>query len=484
MDKPFIHLFQTPNGNYIYDINTNAILKIDDNLYKDMLVYVNTGKFNFDGSQTNEAIAFMRKQGYLSIRKWKKVAHPANDLLIYHLNSSMQTLTLQITQACNLRCKYCTYSGNFNNRFHSAKKMSLDTARKAIDFFIARSTDTEKLNFGFYGGEPLLEFEFIKKVIEYIETSCEGKEVSYNLTTNATLLNKNIIEFFEEHNVNLMVSIDGPKEIHDHNRVKIDCSSSFNDVIRNLNMVAEKFPSYVSKIRFNCVLDPSNDFGCINEFFTNYPEIKEFQGNFSEIVKEYIVNDVFDSKEEYLQSYKYEVFKLLMSKIERINKKYVSKIVESYYLNLKQSMIDNRIIINSTAETGHHGGPCIAGAQKVFVDTEGGFYPCEKVSECSEAMRIGNVNDGFDVGKIRNLINIGKLTEEECKNCWASKFCYLCALFADGIDELSKEKKLFFCNQVRTSIENQLKDYCLLTEMKFNESDETDDIPFQNITIA
>ena len=185
-----------------------------------------------------------------------------------------------------------------------------------------------------------------------------------------------------------------------------------------------------------------------------------------------------------MQSYRYEVFKLLMSKLDRLNKNSVSKIVESYYLTLKQAMIDNRMVVTSSAETGHHGGPCIAGAQKVFVDADGTYYPCEKVSECSEAMKIGNVDDGFDVDKIWKLVNIGSLTEEECKNCWASRFCYLCALFADDIDTLSKEKKLLFCNQVRESTENQFKDYCLLMEMKFSDMDELDRIPFQNIAFA
>lgn len=465
---PFIHHFKTANCYYVYDVNTNAILKLDEIVYKSLLYEKDIKHCN---NEVQICIKALKSQGYLSSNRLKKIQHPDDDLIPFYLNSSLKSLTLQVTQMCNLRCSYCIYSGNFSNRTHSPRKMTLETALKAINFYIKRSTDEEKLNFGFYGGEPLLEFDFIKKVIEYIEKVCEGKEITYNLTTNATLLNEDIIYFFEKHNVNLMISIDGPKEIHDKNRLKADCSSSYNDVLKNIKIINKKFPSYAKKVMLNCVLDPRNNFGCISEFFANCEDVKDFYSNFSNISNEYIINDIYDVSEEYMQSYKYEVFKMFLSKINRLDKQYVSKIVELYYENIKQTMLNCRVVGLSRGEFGHHGGPCIAGAQRLFVDTEGNFYPCEKVSESSKVMQIGNLDKGFDIEKVRTLINIGKLTEEECKDCWASKFCYLCALFADDINGLSRERKLKYCKEVKENVEELLKDYCLLKELNYSEDE-------------
>ena len=470
-NTPFVHFFKTYKANYIYDFNTNAILKVHGDVYDDISRFVETGELGFTSPESKEVISSVQHQGYLNSFRWKEILHPASKLLPYYLDNCMQMLTLQVTQACNLRCAYCTYSGNFVNRHHSNVRMSYETAKSAVDFYIKHSTNTDKLNFGFYGGEPLLEFDLIKNIIEYIEKNSEGKEKGYNLTTNATLLNEEIVSFFQEYDVRLTISIDGPKEIHDKNRIKKDCSGSFDTIIENIKMISEKFPSYADKVMFNCVLDPRNDFGCINEFFTNYEGINGFYSSFAHIAKEYIINDVYDTAEEYSKQYDYEVFKMFMSKIGRLDKKHVSKIVEAYYLNIKNAMIDNRPVSASMAQIGHHGGPCIAGMHKLFVNAQGDFYPCEKVSECSEAMKIGNIDSGFDKDKIYELINIGQLTENQCKGCWAAKFCYLCALFADDSGSLSKDRKAFYCMQVRENIEQQLKEYCLLKEMNFDEED-------------
>ncbi len=95
--------------------------------------------------------------------------HPETEGLEYILENNLNTMALQLTQNCNLRCKYCVYSGNYENRKHSSLKMNKEIAYRAIDFFVRHSSDSEKLHLGFYGGEPLLEFELIKGCVEYIK---------------------------------------------------------------------------------------------------------------------------------------------------------------------------------------------------------------------------------------------------------------------------------------------------------------------------
>ena len=90
----------------------------------------------------------------------------------------------------------------------------------------------------------------------------------------------------------------------------------------------------------------------------------------------------------------------------------------------------------------HPSGPGIPGARKLFMDVQGNFFPCESTSEASRCMRIGSVDSGFDVPKIAKLLNVGKITEEECKSCWGFRLFRQCCLATDGLDDLARKKHL------------------------------------------
>lgn len=453
-NSPFIHLFKNYDKSYLYDVNSNTITKISDDVYNKLLKN-DLNDFN---------IKKMKEIGLLSNNRLTEIIHPEDKLLEFHLADRVNMIILQITQNCNLRCNYCPYSGGYENREHSNKKMNFETAKKGIDFLLNHSTYLNRVSVGFYGGEPLLEYDLIKKCIEYAEQKGEGKIISFNITTNATLLTEEIVRYFSNHNVSLMISLDGPKHVQDKNRIQINNKGSFDTVIKNIKMIKEKFPNYAKKIKFNCVLDAENSFSCINDFFVNCEEIKDFSVSFNSINKEYLKTNKSDNSELYLQESKYEMFKLYLSTLGRVKTENVSKILYSSYNKLKERFHDQRYF-ETVCDKGHPSGPCIPGVQRLFVDVNENFFPCEKCSESSEVLNIGNLDDGFNIEKIKKLLNIGKLTEQECKNCWAFKFCTVCAVSADGLDELSKSKKLSHCNKVRNEAEGSLKDYCLLKEL-------------------
>ena len=154
----------------------------------------------------------LRKYGVCFPTKLQKIVHPATDTLEERLAANMHYLVLQVTQSCNLRCEYCAYSGNYYNRSHEANYMSVEVAKKAVDFLFDHSTNALEVGIGFYGGEPLLNFSLIKKIIAYIEEKYSGKAVRYNMTTNATLLTDEIIDYLVEKEFQLVFSIDGPKK--------------------------------------------------------------------------------------------------------------------------------------------------------------------------------------------------------------------------------------------------------------------------------
>lgn len=469
-EKPFIHLFNTKKGYYIFDVNTNAILKIKQDSYNLLKKITSSQAFSeelYKSYCEDETIKNLEDSGFLLSKKVKEVVHPYSNILEYYMSRNIKMLTLQVTQQCNLRCEYCAYSGIYANREHKNVKMSLETAKKGIRFLIENSIDTEEVNIGFYGGEPLLEFNLVKEAILYAKSISEGKKLTFSFTTNGTLFTKEIIEFMMAHDVMITISLDGPKEVHDKNRrFAVSGCGTFEKVIKNLDFFKKNYPEYFNKIIFNAVFDGSNNFNCLNEFFTTYDVIKDCNISTSEVSKEYALFDKPNS-EDYDTQLNYEIFKMYLSKLNRVNSKNVSKLVLQYYDSLERSMVKDRKLRTQLSDKGHHGGPCIPGAQRLFMDVNGNFYPCERVSENSEPMHIGHVDTGFDYEKIRRLLNVGELTKESCVNCWAFRFCTQCAAYADNLDELSKEKKSANCNWVRTSLDENLKDYCMLNEFGY-----------------
>ncbi|MDL0414458.1 4Fe-4S cluster-binding domain-containing protein, partial [Clostridioides difficile] len=108
--------------------------------------------------------------------------HPETKYIKYHIENNLSSIILQVTQNCNLRCDYCIYSGSYSNRVHTNKRMNIDVAKRSIDYLIKNSSQLNEVSVGFYGGEPLLEFDLIKQIVEYVKVVGEGKEIYFNLT--------------------------------------------------------------------------------------------------------------------------------------------------------------------------------------------------------------------------------------------------------------------------------------------------------------
>jgi uncharacterized protein len=475
-EKPFIHLFKTQGGQYIFDVNTNSIIRTQDEafgLLQDMLNNYNNCDELYKNYESNSTIRKLKESGFLSSKKVREVAHPVSNVLEDYMGSKIRMIILQLTQQCNLRCRYCPYSGNYINRSHKNFRMSFETAKKGIEFIIDNSRDVDEINIGFYGGEPLLEFELMKKSILYTKEVSEGRKIRFSFTTNGTLFTKEIIEFLMSHDVQIAISLDGPKEVHDKNRkFAVTGCGTFEKIAKHLEYFKENYPEYFKKVAFNAVLDRSSSFSCVNEFFTGYDTIKDSLLLSSGLSTHYSKNEIDDRNEEYDVLVNYELFKMYLSKLGRLDEKHVSKLVTANFDILKKILVEDRGRRSELSDMEHHGGPCVPGTQRLFVDVNGNLFPCERVSEESDTMRIGHLDSGFDFNKVRNLLNFGKLTQDSCTNCWAFRFCTLCAAFADDLNELSSKKILSNCRDVRRTLEQQLKDYCMLNEFgyKFDES--------------
>lgn len=459
MEKAFIHTFKTPKNYYLYDFNTNAILRISRSLY-----YLLRENNNLLKDEVIKCTSELREKGFLSSHQWECIQHPATKYMQYYLGSSIKLLTLQVTQQCNLRCHYCPYSGSYYNREHNDKKMNFETAKKVIDFYICHAYDMPVLQIGFYGGEPLLEYSLITKLMQYIESRAYGKKVEYRITTNGTLLTNEIIEFFIKKEVKLTISLDGPREYHNRNRLTVSDKGSFDIIIKNLKMIHTRYPEYAKTININCVIDPRNDLKYLHDFFKTHEIIKEHFTMFSTISREGIKDEkLYLEDEKFQRQYNHELFKMLYCKTMKEQGIEVSDIILAYYSQLKMSIFD-RETSNIIENVSHPGGPCITGTHRLFADIHGRFYPCERISELSNDTCIGNVEEGFFWEKIDKLLNVGKLTESKCKKCWAAKLCDICVQQADSGVGITVDEKLKHCKNVCFKVEETLKDYCLILE--------------------
>jgi uncharacterized protein len=157
--------FRTYTQPYVYDRHTHSIVSLTDDEYEE-LRQIENGELDCEHSPV---IQKYRRSGLFMPNVVERIEHPGTAIIEQYLKTRMMQLTLQVTQQCNLRCGYCAYSGIYdNNRTHSNKRMSFETARKAIDFFLDRNGELSDIVIGFYGGEPLLELDLIKRCIDFV----------------------------------------------------------------------------------------------------------------------------------------------------------------------------------------------------------------------------------------------------------------------------------------------------------------------------
>jgi uncharacterized protein len=160
--------------------------------------------------------------------------------------SGIGNIALLVAQECNMSCVYCYGQGG---GYGGGGMMSEETAFRAVDWLMANSKKTERVNISFFGGEPLLNFPLIRKVVEYAKNAAQakGKKVTFGITTNATLLTDDIISFMSLEKINPLVSFDGPPEIQNRQRPLRDGSGSYDTVRANIRKLREAYPRLAAR---------------------------------------------------------------------------------------------------------------------------------------------------------------------------------------------------------------------------------------------
>ena len=446
--KSLILPIKTVLGTYFYETNRNEVVSVSRELY-DYIERVQSGE-PYDDEVIDDSIKeqfdMLQSCGYLAQPQVEEVVHPASFQLDNLMSRGVNKLTLQVTQNCNLRCQYCIYSENSNlyQRVHSKNAMTLETAKKAILFYRQHAKDNKRISIGFYGGEPLLEFPLIVNAVAYAKEVFSGRHISFHITTNATLISDEIIDFLIENDFSLTFSIDGPKNVQDRNRVFPNGNGSYDVVIGNIKKMYQKSPDLVKRASISMVISQNQCYKELLELFDE-PVLQGVKLIYSMVEED---GQTKRPSEQYIQDFNYDNFIALADYYRNGCCETNNQLMAESVNVMAEDIRKFRSV--SLASIAAPGGPCIPGKLKLFVDCFGRFFPCEKVNE-NDGMCIGSLEKGFDYDAIRKQMNVGKLAPDLCKSCWAFVLCDICVKRANDGDKLTLERRSSSCIQKKSA---------------------------------
>lgn len=425
--KSFIHLFEIPKNYYFYDVNRNENVQVEKDVYEYLKKILRDEiEENNRDLDIEKEIQMLKEEGYLSDNRVKEIKHPATDLLETYLSRKMKMLIIQLTQNCNLRCEYCPYTYNDGtDRLHQNRDIDFETIKKALHILKDNSVDSEDISVSFYGGEPLIRFDLIKKTVNYCRKIFVGKSVSFSLTTNATLFTEEIMNFFENENFNILISLDGPKYLNDKNRKFFNSEKSvFDKVIANLKTIEKNHKKLFTNISLNMVIDPTVRLGDYALLFKDYTILNRVSIRAS-ILEDYTIENKFKFTENFRKQYM-EMEKSYYSYILNDEKLLDKKFIEAMFSEKYQELLSGLDKSMGLGYIGCPSGPCIPSIQRLFVDVDGFFYPCERISETNEFNIIGDVEKGIEIDEVEKILNISNYNRELCRNCFAFRECGFC----------------------------------------------------------
>ena len=436
---------------------------IEENIYTELASYISSGS-----AKPSNSVAALIDAGWLSDKRPVSVSRPLSDDTIARIENNAHVMFLQVTQSCNLTCIYCPFATNSNtdiSRHHSNSHMSLKTAKQAVDFLFKRSGDVDWVNIGFYGGEPLLNVDLMKGTVNYAKEKFDGKRINFFVTTNATLLNDEIIEFLFQNRFIITFSLDGPKEIHDRHRLRADGTPTYDTVMNNLKKTVDLYGDQASKcLAINMVINPTDDFDYILEWI-NDPVVSSIDIS-ATLIETSMLTRKFDPNDDYLTKSTYKKAVDYLRALHLVDGLKPNRLFEKNMASLFSdfcSLKNDSVLLpdNNTPS-----GPCVPGYAKIFVSTEGMLYPCEKVNELAESMIIGSLDDGYDYKKISAQLNIASLTPDKCKNCFAQNHCTICQRQAADGQILSARKKEEYCAKTKSDFMDTLLACAMIHERK------------------
>ncbi len=420
-----IHQYKNNGYNIVLDVNSGSVHVVDDMCY-DMIEQLDKLNLEENAALFEEAETLRNVQealkdkypeeeigeAYEDVKELAKAGQLfTKDIYEQYIGDVKQrktvvkALCLHIAHDCNLACKYCfAEEGEYHGR---RALMSFEVGKKALDFLIANSGNRRNLEVDFFGGEPLMNWQVVKELVAYgrEQEKIHNKNFRFTVTTNGVLLNDEIQEFINQEMDNVVLSLDGRKEVNDHMRPFRNGKGSYDLIVPKFQKLAESRNQEKYYIRGTFTrenLDFSKD-------VLHFADLGFEQISIEPVVGE--DSDFYSIKEEDLPKI-FEEYDLLAKELVKREK-------EGNGVNFFHFMIDL------------DGGPCISkrlsgcgsGTEYLAVTPWGDLYPCHQFVG-DEDFFMGNVEEGITRPEIaEEFRGCSVYSKEKCKNCFAKFYC-------------------------------------------------------------
>ncbi len=395
-----IHTIRENGTTLLFDVADLNIFRVNERV-ADELVKLSALE-GVDETQTApELIDIIKKMGLISNEKPEKV------LESYPLKS----ITINIAQMCNLNCIYC-YGGDGD--YGEQGLMGRDVAFKAVDWLFSESGKAGEVNVTFFGGEPLMNIPLMKEVVDYSREKAKemNKKVSFSITTNGTLLDDEIIKYFNDNKFSVVASFDGDKEIQDKNRPFKDGRGSFDSIAANMKkFLATRNGNLTARatvtshnVNLKQIRQNLYDFGfrkahvvVATKPVLHKKEEKENRIAFDKEEREAIFKDIEIEVGDFVEAVK------KMDKQKANNTRQIGQIITSLQKKAKRQY------------------SCGLARALYAISINGDIYPCHRFVG-QEQFKMGNIFDK-EIDRFKYLKQVQISTNPNCNECWARFLC-------------------------------------------------------------
>ncbi len=414
-----VHQYKLGGYNIVLDICSGAVHAVDEVAYDIIAMFETNSREDIlaamaekyagrtditagDLTECYDQVVILKEQGKLFV---PDNYEPMAGKLKQKTAGVVKALCLHIAHTCNLNCSYCFASqGKYNGE---RAVMSFEVGKQALDFLVANSGSRRNLEVDFFGGEPLMNFQVVKDLVAYARSieKEHNKNFRFTLTTNGMLVNDDVIDFANRECSNVVLSLDGRKEIHDRYRVDYAGKGSWERIV-------PKFQKFV-EARGGKNYYMRGTFTHANpDFLKDIQQMLDL--GFTELSMEPVVCAPGDPS-ELTEADK----AIVMEQYEKLAELMLQRDKEGRPFTFYHYMIDLK------------GGPCIykrisgcgSGTEYMAVTPWGDLYPCHQFVG-DEKFRLGNIWDGVSNTAIQDeFMSCNVYSRPECRDCWAKLYC-------------------------------------------------------------
>ena len=414
-----IHQYKLGDYNIVLDVCSGSVHAVDEVAYDIIAMYENNSKEAVvaeiaakyaDREDITSADIEECYQQVTALKDMGKLFAPDTfESMAGHLKAKtsgvVKALCLHIAHTCNLNCEYCFAS---QGKYHGERAMmSFEVGKRAFDWLIENSGSRRNLEVDFFGGEPLMNFDVVKQLVEYARSieKEKGKNFRFTLTTNGVLVDDDVIDFCNKEMSNVVLSLDGRKEIHDRYRVDYAGNGSWDKIV-------PKFQKFVEK-RGGKNYYMRGTFTHANPDFLKDIQVMLDLG-FNELSMEPVVCAAGDPSELTEAD-----FPIVCQQYEDLAKLMLKKDKEGKPFTFYHYMIDLT------------GGPCIykrisgcgSGTEYMAVTPWGDLYPCHQFVG-DDKFKLGDIWQGVTNTEIQGeFAACNVYAHPECRDCWARLYC-------------------------------------------------------------